>query len=81
MVYAHREILDTDLPPHPPAAYEALCKEILGFASGEKSTKAHPSKGKFSLFLVQTEEGNFQPEELRARYQVIALDQTTVVMF
>lgn len=32
MAYAHREIdLDTDLPPHPPAAFEALRKEILVF--------------------------------------------------
>ncbi|KAH8768875.1 hypothetical protein F5883DRAFT_418091 [Diaporthe sp. PMI_573] len=69
MAYAHREIdPDTDLPPHPPAAFETLRKEILGF--GDKSTEAPASEGKNGLFLVTTDEGSFVPEELKKRKEV-----------
>jgi hypothetical protein len=45
MAYAHREVdPDTELPLHPPSAFEALRKEILAF--GDKSTEARPSEGK-----------------------------------
>lgn len=52
MAYAHREIdLDTDLPPHPPAAFEALRKEILGFS--DESIEARALEGKwFSAYIT-----------------------------
>jgi hypothetical protein len=79
MAYAHREIdPDTDLPPHPPAAFETLRKEILGF--GDKSTEAPASEGKNGLFLVTTDEGSFVPEELKKRKEVSALAQITSVL-
>lgn len=72
MAYAHRQIqLDADLPAEPPAAFEALCKEILGFAQNDgASAGAVVGEGSVGLFLVTTDEGNYVPEVMRKRTEV-----------
>lgn len=78
MVFAHRQIqLDADLPPEPPAAFEALCREILGFS--REDSESVPGEGTVGLFLVNTDEGKYVPETLKKRKEV-CLDRLRVYL-
>lgn len=69
MVFAHRLIqLDADLPVEAPAAFEALCKEILDF--GHDGAESVAGEGTVGLFLVITDDRSYLPEVVRKQTEV-----------
>ncbi|KAM0429626.1 hypothetical protein ACHAPT_006231 [Fusarium lateritium] len=65
-VYAHREVLDEDLPTAVPEGFEELRREILSFGEDIEGEDKIVGEGKMGLFLVHIYEirGLYSPQEM-----------------
>lgn len=73
MVYAQRELRDSDLPSEAPSAFESLRREVLSFSN----TPNDDTDGQMGLYVVFTEEENFKPEFIRQRNSIVSANATT----
>lgn len=77
MVYAQRELRDSDLPSEAPPAFENLRREVLSFSK----TPNDQTDGQMGLYVVFTEEENYTPELIRQKNLIVSANTTTNLLY
>lgn len=77
MVYAQRELRDSDLPSEAPPAFESLRREVLSFSK----TPNDQTDGQMGLYVVFTEEENYKPEFIRQQNSIVSANATTYLVY
>lgn len=77
IVYAQRELRNSDLPSEAPPGFESLRREVLSFSN----TPNDQTDGQMGLYIVFIEEDNYTPEFIRQRNSIVSANTTTSLLY